>query len=129
MINNDRIVPITRTDYLTFLATICELITAASEIFSDGFSTLPAADVEGNFTISQNGTYILDQPAKNVNVFAGVTAQILFLADYEFEGFQVDGVPVVLIQEVKKDAATLYGASISSGEVSVFPISPDALED
>ena len=114
MVNKDRIVPITKTDYLSLIATVLTLS-------GETFDLLPADDVEGNFTISTDGTYLLNEPAKSINFEDDGTA--LFVPAFGFEGVMVNGV----LQEtdpVLDGTATLYSAANSSGTVTLSAVTP-----
>ena len=109
MVNKDRIVPITKTDYLSLIATVLTLS-------GETFDLLPADDVEGNFTISTDGTYLLNEPAKSINFEDDGTA--LFVPAFGFEGVMQETDPVL------DGTATLYSAANSSGTVTLSAVTP-----
>ena len=121
MINKDRIVPIQRVDYLTLLGTIANFIQAPID-------PLAADDVEGNFTVSADGAYLANQPVKSLNFTADASdASVVFVADYNYEGFLVAGTAVETTgDEVLPDGITTYVAALSSGDVTIACLTPMA---
>ncbi len=124
MINNNRIVPILRTDYLTLIGTILKIANVSATVIN-------AKDVEGTFEVTGSGnagTKLADQPVKSLDFKSGVTAGVVyFVADFAYDGFKVAGTAVETAgATVKKDAATLYTATLSSGTVTIAAISPVA---
>ena len=124
MINNNRIVPVTRTDYLTLIGTILKIANVSATVIN-------AKDVEGTFEVTGSGnagTKLADQPVKSLDFKSGVTAAVVyFVADFDYEGFKVAGTAVETAGvTVKKDAATLYTATLGSGTVTIAAISPVA---
>lgn len=128
MINNDRIVPIQKIDYLTLIGTILNLTETA-------YAILAPKTVLGDFVVEGSGdvgAQFCNQPAKSIDFADGVTAgSVLFCASEAFEGFTIDGSAAtiasdsnVALDEIKKDGVTLYGASLSSGEVSISAVTP-----
>ncbi len=126
MVNNDRIVPIQRIDLLSLYGTIFNLTNAGGEF---PMVVLPAADVEGNFVVPEDGFYLANQPVKSLDFGDATSANVLFVADYGFEGFKVGGTaeePAVGSSDVIPDAASLFVAALSSGDVIVTGLTPQA---
>ena len=128
MINNDRIVPVTKSDLLSLYATVLAIANVSA-------SHLASENVEGDFQVTGSGaagTFLADQPVKTLDFASGVTgATVYFVADYEFSALTVAGAAATLadasldLDEVVKDTATLYKAILSSGEVTISAITPD----
>lgn len=110
MINTDRIVPVTKTD----LISLYSVVLAAANVSATKIS---ASDAEGNFTIATaSGTLIADEPVRSVEITAGTSATIYFVAGYDFEGFTIAGTPVTTTgTEVAADDTSLYTATLSGG--------------
>lgn len=125
MVNYDRIVPITKIDYLSMIGTSMKLA-------GTSFAVLGAADVEGNFSATGTGDIgnkLANQPVKTLNFASGVTAAVVyFVAAYDFAGFTVNGAAATMgsgSATVKKDGVTLYTATLGSGEVTVAAVTPE----
>jgi len=124
MINNDRIVSVTKTDLLSLYGTILN-------IASVSYDALAAKDVDGNFDVTGSGAAgnkLANQPVKSVDFKTGVTSgTVYFVAAYDYEGFKVAGAAATMGSgsvTVNADAATLYKAVLGSGEVTVTAVSP-----
>lgn len=116
MINNERIVPVTRTDLLSLYATVLKqnADNAALEVLKSG-------DVIGNFKI-EDGTnpLIADQPVVTCDIASGVDATIYFIADPHYIGFSVDGAVVETTGDtVEAKNATLFKAVVTGGAVAI----------
>ena len=102
MINNNRIVPILRTDYLTLIGTILKIANVSATVIN-------AKDVEGTFEVTGSGnagTKLADQPVKSLDFKSGVTAAVVyFVADFDYEGFKVAGTAVETAGATVKNAA------------------------
>ena len=109
MINQDRIVPVVRTDLLTLLGTMIKL--AGTSIAAAESSAV------GEFTVaSASGNYIANEPLRKFNFASGTSAVVYFIADYEYDGFYVAGTKVVTSgTAVNPDGKTLYTATLSGG--------------
>lgn len=119
MINNDRIVPIQKTDLLSMYNTILGVAGVSR--------TVIASDVDGNFTVTgvgDAGNLVANQPVQSLDFASGVTAAVVyFVADYDFQGFKVAGADVTASgADVEKDAVTLYKATLSGGAVTIAAI-------
>lgn len=121
MINNDRIVPIQKCDFLTMIGIILNLTGDYS-----GLEVLKAEDVEGNFIVATEGDYIADQPVKKLMVESGVACQVFFVAGYDFEGVYYNDEKVNLNIPVKNDGITLYSCGVTAGTVLIGQITPSA---
>ena len=124
MINKDRIVPITKTDYLTMIGTILKL-------HGTSYDILASSDVEGDFSVTGTGaagTKLANQPVKSLDFASGVTGgTVYFVADYAYEGITVAGAAATIADgsaTVIPDGATLYSAVLSGGSVTVTANSP-----
>ena len=127
MVNNDRIVPIQKIDFLSMIGTVLKIANVSATV-------LASSDVVGDFTVTGSGaagTFIANQPVKTLNFGSGVTSgTVYFVADYEFSGIKVNGAAAtiadgsVTIANVKKDGITLYTAVLGSGEVTITAITP-----
>jgi hypothetical protein len=109
MINNDRIVPVVRTDLLTLLGTM----------FKIAGTTIAAAESSavGEFTVaSASGNYIANEPVRKFNFASGTSAVVYFIADYEYDGFYIANSKVTTSgTAVTADGKTLYSATLSGG--------------
>lgn len=124
MINNDRIVPITKMDLLTMIGTILKL-------HGTSYSVIQPTDVEGTFEVTGSGAAgnkLASQPVKSVDFKSGVTSgTVYFVASYDYEGIKVAGSAATIADgsaTVKPDGVTLYTAALASGEVTITAISP-----
>lgn len=116
----DRIVPITKTDLLSMIGIILKLA-------GTSFTAKSAKDVEGDFDITGSGdagNILCDQPVKSLDFKSGVTAGVVyFVAAKDYEGFKVAGTAVETAGvDVVNDVATLYTATLSSGNVTIAKI-------
>lgn len=126
MINNERIVPVKRTDLLTLIGTILALI-------GTSYAVLKSSDVEGDFTVTGSGAAgnkLCDQPVKSLDFASGVTGgTVYFVPDYAYEGVKIAGVAAVPAEgsaDVDANGADLYKAVLSSGSVTITAVSPIA---
>lgn len=126
MINNERIVPVKRTDLLTLIGTVLALI-------GTSYAVLKSSDVEGDFTVTGSGAAgnkLCDQPVKSLDFASGVTgATVYFVPDYAYEGVKIAGVAAVPAEgsaDVDANGADLYKAVLSSGSVTITAVSPIA---
>ena len=124
MVNNDRIVPITKIDYLSMIGTVLAIASVSA-------ATLAATDIEGDFSVTEAGTFLANQPVKTLDFADGVASgTVYFVAGYDFEGITVAGAAATIddsglaLDDVKPDAVTLYTATLGSGEVTIAAITP-----
>lgn len=128
MINNSRIVPIEKCDYLSMIGTVMKLAGTSFSVVNvglDGLATVSGSGAAGN--------KLFNAPVKNINFGSGVTSgTAYFVADYDFDAIKVNGSAATIadaspvdLDEVKCDGITLYTAALSSGEVTITEISPE----
>lgn len=129
MINNDRIVPIHKIDYLSMIGTILG-------IGGTSYAILASTDVEGTFEVTGSGAAgnkLANQPVKTLDFKTGVTSgTVYFVAAYDFEGIKVAGAAPTFASasldndDVLHDGITLYKAVLGSGEVTLTAVTPIA---
>lgn len=127
MVNNDRIVPIQKIDYLSMIGTILTLN-------STSFTVLAATDVVGDFSVTGSGAVgniLANQPVKSLDFASGVTSgTVYFVADFTFTGITVSGSAATIddsglaLSDVNPDGITLYKAVLGSGEVTLTAVTP-----
>ena len=127
MINNNRIVPITKIDWLSLIGTVLG-------IGGTSYSVLDAADVEGTFDLTGSGaagTKLCSQPVKSLNFHTGVTSgTVYFVAAYDFEGITFHEGEATFNSsyldndDVIKDGVTLYKAVLSSSTITLTAVTP-----
>lgn len=116
MINTNRIVSVLKTDLLTLYGNI---LTIAGKTLT----AIPATN-PGEFSLENpSGSYIASEPVMSMD-FTGTidTAEIYFLASYDFEGFKIDGADATLTGTVDADASTLYKCVPSDSGVTVTKV-------
>lgn len=119
MINEKRIVPITKTDLLTMIGNT--MILAGTSV-----SKISASD-PGVFAVTGSGSVgnkLADEPVKSVNFASGVTAAVVyFIAGYDYEGFSINGSAVTTGgATVDPDGVTLYTATLATGAVTIAKV-------
>lgn len=121
MINEDRIVSVTKTDLITLYG----MILMAANV---NVAKLDAT-AAGTFKISSALTtdYVLaDEPVKSLDIASTVTsASIYFVPAYDFEGFTVGGASATIASasvDVEKDGNTLYLAVLADGEITISKV-------
>lgn len=127
MINKDRIVSVTKTDYLSLIGTILGLN-------GTSYSVLNADDAEGNFDLTGSGAAgnkLCAEPVKTLNFHTGVTSgTVYFVSAYDFEGITFHEGEATFNSsyldndDVLKDAATLYKAVLSSSTITLTAVTP-----
>lgn len=127
MINNDRIVPITRIDLLSLIGTVLAL-------GGTSYTVLPSLDVEGDFDLTGSGAAgnkLCAQPVKTLNFHTGVTSgTVYFVAAHDFAGITYHEGQATFNssnldnEDVVGDAATLYKAVLSSGTITLTAVTP-----
>lgn len=127
MVNNDRIVPITKTDYLTMIGTVLALT-------GTSYKVLASDTVEGGFTVTGTGAagnLLANQPVQTLDFASGVTGgTVYFVAAHNFEGITAAGAAATIddaglgLEDIKTDGVTLYKAVLATGEVTITAISP-----
>lgn len=124
MINNDRIVPVMKIDFLSLIGTVMELA-------SISYNVLAATDTEGDFSVTGSGsagTFLANQPVKTLNFPTAVTgATVYFVPALDYEEMQINGVTEELADgsdDIVADGITLYKAVLSSGDITVTAVTP-----
>ena len=118
MINEDRIIPITKIDFLSVMGTVLNLT-------STSFEVLKPVDVEGNFMVDDASTYLANQPVKSID-FTESTGAVFFCPDYDFKGILVSGAEATVsgADYIEPEYVGLYFAELSSGTVTVTALTP-----
>ena len=125
MINNDRIVPVERVDYLTLIGTIMTLA-------GTSYAVAKSEDVEGDFSVTGTGdvgNLLANLPVKTLDFASGVTAGVVyFVPSKDYAGFTAAGSAAYASGSatVNPDGITLYKATLSSGEITVAAVAPIA---
>lgn len=117
MINDKRIVPVTKIDLLSLYGMILKQDEANADL-----EVAKSGDVLGNFVIEDaTNPLIADQPVVTCDFAEGVTtATIYFVADPFYMGFSVAGETVEATgDEVEAKNGTLYKAELASGAVTI----------
>ena len=127
MVNNDRIVPIQKIDFLSMIGTILTLESVS-------FAVLAATDIEGDFSVTGTGaagTKLANQPVKTLDFASGVTGgTVYFVPAFSFTGITVAGSAATIddagldLEDIQPDGITLYKAVLSSGEVTITAVTP-----
>ena len=121
MINKDRIVPVQKTDLLSLIGTVLGLI-------GTSYTVAKSPDVEGNFVIEADGAagvVLANQPVKSLNFADGVTsATVLFIADFDYTGFSIDGTAAEITGTVVADGVSLYKAVLADSAITVTAVTP-----
>lgn len=117
MINQDRIVPITKTDLLTAYGTMLK-------IASVSVSALNAADTAGDFEQTTNSaTVICSEPVKALNFGSSVTAAtVYFVPAYDYKGFTKTSATLTVSGDVTADGSTLYSATLSTNTLTIAKV-------
>lgn len=126
MVNNDRIVPITKIDYLSMIGTVLVIAGVSA-------ATLAATDIDGDFSVTEAGTFLADQPVKSLEIAEGVTSgTVYFTAGYDFDDITVAGTTATIadgsvsLDGIKKDTVTLYKVVLADGEITITAVTPDS---
>lgn len=126
MINKDRIVPISKTDLLTMVGMVLNLI-------GTSYDVIASKNVDGDFDVTGSGAAgnkLVNQPAKTIDFKSGVTSgTVYFVASYDFDGIKVAGAAATIADgsaTVKNDGATLYKAVLADSTVTISAVSPVA---
>lgn len=125
MINNDRIVPVTKIDLISLYGLILK-----QDSNNATLAKLSAKTVDGDFQITSGSAPLLaNQPVKTFDIDATASSvsacTLYFVPDYGYKGFTIDEVaanPAAGSAEVVADGATLYKAVLSSGSVTITKI-------
>lgn len=117
MINDKRIVSVTKVDLLTLYGNIMKLAGTTVAAVNAG--------APGVFTVSSgSGNVIASEPVKSFDFASGVSAMVVyFIPAFDYEGFKVAGTAVATAgADVDADGATLYTATLSSGTVTIAKV-------
>ena len=118
MINNDRIVPVVRTDLITLYSVILKAANVS-------VTKLNATDTAGNFTQATNSATVLcSEPVKSFNFASTATAgTAYFVPAVDFKGFKTSGTAATTAgADVVADGSTLYSATLATGTVTFAKI-------
>jgi len=117
MINEKRIVPVTKVDLLTLYGNIMKL---AGTTVGDVQASEPGVFV----VASGSGNKIAAEPVKSFDFASGVSSMtVYFVPAFDYEGFKVQGTAVTTLgATVSADGATLYTATLSSGDVTIAKV-------
>ena len=125
MINNDRIVPVMKIDFLSLIGTVMAL--GGTE-----YSVLEATDIEGDFSVTGEGaagTFLANQPVKTLDFPEAVTGgTVYFVPAYDYAGITVAEAAVTPAEgsaDVVADGISLYKAELSSGDVTITALTPE----
>ena len=118
MINNDRIVPVTKTDLLTLYGTTLKIANVS-------VTALNATDVAGDFEQTTNSaTVICSEPVTTFNFGSSVTgATVYFIPGVDYKGFTKTSAALTVTGDVVADGVTLYSASLSTNALTITKIS------
>lgn len=120
MINNERIVPVTKIDLLTLYGNIMKLAgTSVSAINANG--------ADGVFEIeSGSGNLLASEPLKSCDFGESVSAAVVyFIPAYDYVGFSIEGTavtPAAGSVDVDADGVTLYTATLATGAVTIAKV-------
>ena len=121
MVNENRIVPVTKMDLISLFGSVISLLYALPDLPST-LQLLGTSEI-GVFDITAVGGYLLTEPAKIINLPASFSdGAVVFIPGYDFEGFTIAGVKAEYSDEgiiPKSTPNTLYMATIVDGEVGV----------
>ena len=124
MINNDRIVPVTKTDLISLYGLILKQNSSYSAL-----AKLASLDIEGNFKVTTNSAVVIcDQPAVSIDFDATASSvsagTVFFVADNGFKGVAIDGAivdPADGSVDVVADGS-LYAAALATGAVTISKV-------
>lgn len=114
MINQDRIVPVQKTDLLTLYGNILKIANVSvTALASDGIGTFEQT--------ANSKTVICSEPVKTFNFGSSVTAAtVYFIPDPSFTAgsFTKTGATLTTSGTVDADGATLYTATLSTNALT-----------
>ena len=124
MINNDRIVPVMKMDFLSLIGTVMTLI-------GTSYNVLAVSDVEGDFSVTGSGSagnFLANQPVKTLDFPTAVTgATVYFVPAFDYVGMTINSVaeePADGSDDIVADGITLYKAVLSSGDITITQVTP-----
>lgn len=124
MINNDRIVPVTKTDLISLYGLILKQNASYGSL-----AKLASLDIEGNYKVTTNSAVVIcDQPAVSIDFDATASSvsagTVFFVADNGFKGVAIDGAivdPADGSVDVVADGS-LYAAALATGAVTISKV-------
>lgn len=116
MINNDRIVPVQKVDYLTLVSQILDIAQVS-------VTKLAASEV-GKFSQTTNSATVLcAEPVDSFNFGSSVTAAtVYFVAGYGFAGFTKTGATLTVTGTVDTESVQLYKATLSTNALTIAKV-------
>lgn len=124
MINENRIVPVTKTDLLSLYSVILK-----QDSNNSGLAKLVSSDIVGNFEIKTNSAVLIaDQPVVSCDIDATASsvsaATLFFVADNAYAGFSIDGLAVTPAEGSAAVVAdgSLYKAVLATGAITITKI-------
>lgn len=116
MINNDRIVPVQKTDLLTLYGNILKIASVSVAVL--------ASTGIGEFEQDTNSaTVIANEPVKSLNFGSSVTAAtVYFIPDADYQGFTKTGATLTVTGDVDADGVTLYTATLSTNALTIAKV-------
>ena len=124
MINNNRIVPVTKTDLISLYGLILKQNSSYGSL-----AKLASLDIEGNYKVTTNSAIVIcDQPAVSIDFDATASSvsagTVFFVADNGFKGVAIDGTivdPADGSDDVVADGS-LYSAALATGAVTISKV-------
>lgn len=119
VINADRIVPVTGIDLISLYGLILK-----QDSNNATLDKLTPSEGMGAFKVTSGSKPLLAvEPAKVINIDATASSvsacTVYFVPDYNYQGFQIDGVAVTATGTVTADGKTLYKAVLDTGVITV----------
>ena len=119
MVNYDRIVPVEKIDLLSLYGTILNIANIS-------YYPLECENVEGNFIVEANSTYLACQPVKTLDFGEATAATVYFVAAYDYKEIKINGETVSTEGHgVMANGATLHKAVLADSAVTVSLVTPD----
>lgn len=117
MINDNRIVPVQKTDLLSLWAGVLALANISA-------TKLAPASI-GTFEQTTNSaTVICSEPVTTFNFGSSVTgATVYFIPGVDYKGFTKTSAVLTVTGDVVADGVTLYSASLSTNALTITKIS------
>lgn len=117
MINNNRIVPIVKTDLLSMYGVILK-------IHNSGTTKLENNGNIGEFSVTTTSArYLANEPLKSLKFGSDVTASdVFFIADNDYEGFSKEGATLTIADNgvtVEKGTDKLYRGVLSTNTLTI----------
>lgn len=118
MINDSRIVPITKVDLISMYGLIL-----LQDSNNSAMTALQASTVDGQFSCG-TGIHLAAQPVKSCD-FSGASGTLYFVPDFDYVGFTKAGAAVTIASNgvtVAADGHSLYKAVLSSNTVTITKV-------